>query len=347
MPILAKTHRQGIARAIQQPPSRWWLGFSLCLFLPGCTLAFLATGPHSAAAAGLWTLPVWLLIAADRWGPAERRQVPFAAPTWFFDGLLYALVGLQALNLPAMGWMVSRLEWSAAPDWAAGLVNLLAVRILMGSNSCCAAIAPAHELIHRRNRWQRWLGRMLLITVGYDHFYLAHRCGHHAQLGHREDPSTAREDESYEAFFRRSLAAQWRIAWRAGRRSLAAGLAAEAALWAGFAWAFGPLAAFMLGYQAVVAVRLLEAVNYFQHFGLTRDSSRAGATAWACDSAVSLFLFLGLTRHADHHRRPGVPYPWLRSLSGELAMPCGYLWMAIWVKNRSAGYRRWAAGRWG
>jgi alkane 1-monooxygenase len=347
MPILAKTLSEGISitGTLRQPLSFWWLGFGVSLLLPICTLAFLGTGPHGALAALLWTWPVWLLIAADRWGPAECRMVPPTAPRWFFDGLLYALAGLQILNILALGLMVSRLSWTTAPDFGAGLANLLAVRILMGTNSCCAAIAPAHELIHRRRRGLRWLGRLLLITVGYDHFFVAHRRGHHAKLGSSEDPSTARLGESYEAFFRCSLARQWRIAWRTERRSALGGLAAEALLLVAFGWIFGLLALFMLLYQALVAVRLLEAVNYFQHFGLTLDSGRAAATAWDTDSAVSLFLFLGLSRHADHHRRPGVPYPELRSLPEGPRMPYGYLGMALWVKNRNAAYRRWAAER--
>lgn len=347
MPILAKSLPAEFPvswyRALLPP---WWAGFGLSLFLPLSTLAFLATGPHGAGAALAWTLPVWLLILADRFGPDERRLVPAAAPRGFFDGVLYALVALQVLNVLGLGYLVASLPWATGADIGTSLVNLLALRILMGTNSCCAAIAPAHELIHRRQRWQRWLGRLLLVTVGYDHFYVAHRLGHHARLGSGEDPSTAEVGERYGAFCRRSCLSQWRIAWRYEPRAVGRGVAVELALLAGFGWAFGPLAAFMLAYQALVAVRLLEAVNYFQHYGLTMASGRAGATAWRTESAVSLFLFLGLSRHADHHRRPAAPYPELRVLEDNgPVLPYGYLGMALWVKNRCGNYRRWAAGR--
>ncbi|MGZ8966264.1 fatty acid desaturase, partial [Methylomagnum sp.] len=261
MPILAKSLPPELPaswhRALLPP---WWWGFGLSLFLPVSTLAFLVSGPHGMGAALLWTLPVWLLILADRFGPTERRLVPATAPHGFFDGLLYALAALQVLNVLGLGFMVASLAWATGADVGASLVNLLALRILMGTNSCCAAIAPAHELIHRRKRWQRWLGRLLLVTVGYDHFYVAHRLGHHARLGSGADPSTARPDESYGAFCRRSCLGQWRIAWRYEPRAVGRGLAVELALLAGFGWAFGPLAAFMWLYQALVAVRLLEAV---------------------------------------------------------------------------------------
>lgn len=346
MPILVKTIPEGISASLCRSWSpSWWWGFSLSLFLPVSTLAFLLSGPHPGGTALLWTLPVWALIAADRFGPSETRSVPGEAPRWFFDGLLYVLASLQMANVLALGLMVSNLAWDNAEGILASVANLLAVRVLVGPDFCCAAIAPAHELIHRRRRWQRLLGRLLLVTVCYDHFFVAHRIGHHARLGSRDDPSTARGDETYEVFFRRSCWQQWREAWRQEPRSVLRGLAAELALLAGFGLLFGPLALFMLAYQALVAVRLLEAVNYFQHFGLTLDSGRAAMTAWNSDSAVSLFVFLGLPRHADHHRRPAAPFPELRAVADGPRLPYGYLGMAWWVKNRSSGFRRWALAR--
>ena len=338
--------RAGPVRWLRRLGVPWWLGYGLSWVLPVSTLGFLLTGPHPIGAALAWTLPVWLLIAADRWSPVEERVVPQTAPKAFFDGLLYGEVLLQALNLLAMGQMVSALQWSSGDAVLTALVNLLAVRILAGTNACCSVIAPAHELIHRRARWQRRLGRWLLLTVFLDPFFIAHRLGHHARLGQAEDPSTAAVDEGYESFFRRSVRRQWQIAFQARPRSAVFGLAVQLALVIAYGLAFGGLALFMWVYVSWAALRLLEAVNYFQHFGLGEMAGRPTATAWRCGSAVSLFLFFGLTRHADHHRRPAVTYPELQNRELERA-PClrhGYLWTAIWVKNDCRGYRAWAMG---
>lgn len=330
-----------IFKASSSPP--WWAGFSICLFLPLSTLFFLLSGPHAPGLAIVWTLPVWLLVAADHWGPSERRGIPADAPPWFFDGLLYALAILQAFNIPAMGWFVSRLDWDTGAAVLASLLNLLALRILGGTNACCSVIAPAHELIHRRSRIARSVGRLLLGSVFYDHFHIAHKVGHHARLGTAGDPSTAQANECYERFFRRSFISQWRIACQQRPRRAWAGLLLETACLYGFYLSFGALAAFMLLYQSLAAIRLLEAVNYFQHFGLMAGTG--AARAWRCDSAISLFLFLGLSRHADHHQRPGVPYQGLRDLPGGPDLPLGYLGTAIWVKNASGSFRRWALAR--
>ncbi len=326
----------------------WWTGFALSWLLPLTTLAFALTGPHSWPAALAWTLPVFALILADLWGPDECRRVPATAPRWFFDGILHGLVGLQIANLLAMGGMVARLDWTVGSDILTALVNLLALRILGGTNVCCSVIAPAHELIHRRSRWQRRWGRLLLLTCFYDHFQVSHRLGHHARLGTGDDPSSALASETYPVFFWRSLRGQWRIAWRHRPRVVLQGLVIEFGMMAAYALAYGGMALFMWGYINVVGIRLLEAVNYFQHFGLRRTSADPRSTAWRCDSAVSLFLFLGLPRHADHHRRPGVSYPDLEIRSGQPRLPCGYLGMAVWVKNASGSFRRWAgrAGGW-
>ena len=314
----------------------------MSLVLPVSALIFLTTGPHSGFSALIGTFPVLLMIVADRWGPSESRPVPDAAPRAFFDGLLWCLFLLQVANLLAMGWMVFRLQWTGAEAIATSFLNLVVLRILCGTNACCSVIAPAHELIHRRSRWQRRIGRFMLMSVFYDHFFVSHRLGHHAKLGTAGDPSSCSANENYPTFFWRSLAGQLKIAWRSQPRSLLLGLGVELVLMGLYLMAFGGLALFAWIYVSWVAIRLLEAVNYFQHFGLTSESDRSGETAWHCNSAVSLFMFLGLTRHADHHRRPGAAFTELNEVDGGLKLPYGYLVMAIWVKNSSGSFRRWA-----
>jgi alkane 1-monooxygenase len=323
----------------------WWSGFGLSLVFPLAILGFLATGPHGLWGVVAWTLPMWVLVALDYFSPPEIRPVPAEAPRGFFDGILYLLALLQVLNVLALGGMVARLGWASPLDIGLSLLHLAAVRLMVGANFCCAAICPAHELIHRRNPWQRRLGRLLLMTLCYDHFAVSHQRAHHARLGSAEDPSTARLGESFEDFFRRTCAVQWHTAWRTDRRSMLTGVVIQA-VWLGvYLGVFGPLALVMLLRESWAAVRTLEAVNYFEHYGLTQDSGRAELTAWRNDSAVSLFLFLGLTRHADHHRRPAAPYPALRVAEDGPVMPYGYLGMAVWVQRRNEGYRKWAGER--
>ncbi|HLF95960.1 MAG TPA: fatty acid desaturase [Methylococcaceae bacterium] len=316
----------------------WWAGFLASLVLPVTTLAFLAGGPKPWHEALLWTLPVWTLIAADHCSPALTRDPPKGLADWPFDLLLCLLAALQFANVIALAAFAAQTQWQSAGTVGVSLVNLLAARILTGTNSCCAAIAPAHELIHRRSRFMRLLGRLLLWTVFYDHFAIAHARFHHRRWGTRRDPSIARPGESYRAFLLRTLPAQFRLAWRADARGVLIGLAGETLLAVLIAVQFGWVALAMFFYQAAVAVRLLEAVNYFQHWGLqAKDASHP--VAWVGASAVSQFLFLGLPRHSAHHRRAGETYPRLRFDPDGPRLPYGYLWMAVLVKNADRRYQ--------
>src|SRR5262249_14102670 len=89
-----------------------------------------------------------------------------------------------------------------------------------GVNSGYSGIVVAHELIHRREAHWRLLGRMLMGLVLYEHFYTEHVRGHHVRVGTPDDPATARFGESFFAFFRRTVPAQWRSAWRLEARRL-------------------------------------------------------------------------------------------------------------------------------
>lgn len=307
-----------------------WAGYTLSLLLPLTTLAFGKGGPWPWWQALVWTIPVWLLIIADYFSPSLRCVPPSQLPDWPFEGLLYVLCMLQPLNIYVVADMIARTRWGNSAEIIESLTNLVAVRILAGTTSCCAAIAPAHELIHRRSKWKRQLGRMLLCTVLYDHFAIVHNRLHHKYVNTLTDPSYAKMGDRYEPFFRRTVRLQWHAAWAMDPIHTLYGVGIEVLLLIGISSFFGPLSLILFLYQAVAAVRLLEAVNYFQHKGL----ERGGPSAWHCDSAISLFLFIGLPRHDDHHRHALTPYHKLISNDHGGRLRYGYLITALLVKNR-------------
>jgi alkane 1-monooxygenase len=82
--------------------------------------------------------------------------------------------------------------------------------------------------------------------------------------------------EGYWRFLARTLAGSLAHAWALDRRDVAASWAATLAVAAALGAAFGPLAvAFFFG-QSAMAVALLEAVNYVEHYGLQREKLRDG-----------------------------------------------------------------------
>lgn len=331
----------------------------LCSFiLPLSVAVFFISGPHGIGGAVAWTLPVWALVLADWFSPKSGEQPPAAAPHLFFDGLLYALAALQIVNIGLMLHYVECLTFATPSEFIPGACNLIAVRILVGTSSGSSGFIAAHELIHRPGRCSRLLGRMLLWSVCYDHFIIAHTRGHHFHVGMQQDIATARRGENFAGYWKRVCREHFLYAWHSeqerlnktparwprtrifGNRVLH-GLLAEALLLAAIVTAFGWLAAAMFLYQAFAAVRLLEAINYFQHWGLV-DGKASNTLAWVTDSCLTQYCLIGLSHHISHHQNAAQPFYQLPYSHLGPMLPYGYFVMNLWVKLDNAAYQTMA-----
>jgi len=328
-----------------------WARHLTSLFIPCLSLAFLWTGPHAWYVAPLFMLPLFAAHQLDCSALRERRQPDAGLPAGPFDGLVYVLAGLQL-------WIVVETVRLFQVQ-SLFSVDMVMTFVLVGGSSGFSIIT-AHELIHRRKRWEQGLGRLLLCSVLYEHFYTEHLRGHHVRVGTPEDPATARFGESYSAFFRRTVPAQLRSAWRLEKRRLGDpemplldrrmlrnrilhGFAVEWGLAFGILYGFGlaPFVAFLL--QAWAAVRLLEAVNYFEHWGLLRSRSRVRPVdSWDTHSWFTFYGLVGLSRHADHHAWPARPYQQLRVWDEAPQLPFGYVGMVDLVLERNDEFQRLA-----
>jgi alkane 1-monooxygenase len=310
---------------------RRWLRHLSSLLFPALTLGFVASGPHHPAAALPGILLVALVTVLDgRAGPARATPDGDAA-TWPFTALAVTLALMQLATLALLVRMV------AVGGWSWGLV---VVGWFVGNNSGWGSLVVAHELIHRRARPLRWLGRALLCTVLYDHFFVEHVRGHHVRVATAGDPATARFGESYQAFFARTVPAQFASAWRLCRRDVLVGLVVEAALVAAIAVVAGWPGVAVFVWQAYGAVSVLEAVNYFEHWGLERQGARPGARdAWDTESWLTLYTLIGLSRHADHHAHAARPFERLRALDESPKLPGGYYAMVTLAQLRNRTFR--------
>ena len=54
-------------------------------------------------------------------------------------------------------------------------------------------INVAHELGHRKTKWERFLAKLLLMPSLYMHFYIEHNFGHHLNVGTPDDPATSKK----------------------------------------------------------------------------------------------------------------------------------------------------------
>jgi alkane 1-monooxygenase len=341
----------GPQRAGARAPAALFARHLLAFWFPGTAFAFLATGPHPWYGALPFLIPLVAAHVLDTSGRRELREPPPGVPDWPFDAIVYALSALQLANIALL------VRLFAAQDLLS--LDFLVAHVVVGASSGYSIIT-AHELIHRKGAWHQRLGRALLCTVLYEHFFTEHLRGHHVRVATADDPATARFGESFARFYRRTVPAQFRSAWRLEKKRLGDeamplldrrmlrskvlhGLLAEAGLCAAIALAFGgvALAAFVL--QGLLASRLLEIVNYFEHWGLERGGPRVGPSeSWDTHSWFTYWSLIGLSRHADHHTFGARPFQRLRVAPEAPLLPRGYVGTIAMVMMNNREFRRLA-----
>ena len=285
-----------------------------------------------------------LAVGRDKTNPSSEQAAALGNDRWLHLPLRLWVPVQFAL----IGWGAWQFAQPHTGAWQA-LGLMLSVGLVSGGQG----ITIAHELGHRRSRSDRWLAQALLVMVGYGHFHIEHNRGHHARVATQDDPATARRGEGFYRFCRRALPGGWRSAWalecaRLARQELPRCsahnmmlwyAAASAALLLASALAFGMAGALFFVGQALIAVTLLEAVNYIEHYGLQRRRGTDGRLepvthhhSWNAAERVSNAWLFNLQRHADHHAHPALPYAALRHHEGSPQLPTGYtgmLWLAL------------------
>ena len=253
---------------------------------------------------------------------------------------------------------VSGLVWLTPNDCLVSVVNLVVVRFVVATSSGTSAIVVAHELIHRPQKYWQLCGRALLLSVCYQHFIITHKQGHHVSVGMAEDIAAARFSESFKDYWRRAYIGQLRYAWHVEQQRLGLadsqvshwqvlnnqvlqGVLLEVLLLLLVTLYFGWLAAALFIYQAVAAVRILEAVNYFQHWGLS-DGRFGKSYGWVNRSWLTSYLFIGLANHIGHHTDENAHFYQIPYSEQGPRLPYGYFVMNLWVKLGNSSYQKMA-----
>jgi alkane 1-monooxygenase len=324
----------------------------LAFWFPGTAFLFLVTGPHPWYLALPFLAPGFLAHWLDTSGRRELRQPPEALPDWPFDAIVYVLAALQLANVALL------VRLFAVQDLLS--LDFLVAHLVVGASSGYSIIT-AHELIHRKGVWDQRLGRLLLCSVLYEHFYTEHLRGHHLRVATSDDPATARYGETFQRFYLRTVPAQFASAWRLEKKRLGDeamsnldprilrsrvlhgllvewGVAAAVAAFVGWV----AFAAFVL--QGLLASRLLEIVNYFEHWGLERRGPRIGPSeSWDTHSWFTYWSLIGLSRHADHHTFGSRPFQRLRTVPEAPLLPYGYVGTIALVMIKNREFRRLAS----
>ncbi|MBI4349569.1 MAG: alkane 1-monooxygenase [Elusimicrobia bacterium] len=317
--------------------------------LPFClAFAFPPLVVWSAGQGGLWTLfPIGVIfgvlpivdLAAGTPHPGEPEAddaAAFRAITWLWVPV-HAAFTAWATRLAASG-ALSGME----------RVGLIAS---VGAVAGAVGITFAHELIHRSPRFERLLGDVLLALVTYPHFAVEHVFGHHRRVATPDDPATSRLGEGFWGFLPRALAGSLRHAWKLRPDRMRMYAVSTTLLYASVWSAWGAAGVGFFLAQSAVAVLLLEAINYVEHYGLVRRQLSPGSYepvrpwhSWDSGHRVSNWVLINLARHADHHCSAARPFATLRLLPEAPRLPAGYGTMVV-IALVPAAWRRVMAPR--
>ena len=307
-----------------------------------------------SAVYGGWTvllLPVvtWYFFAAlDGFIGLELENADLSASEddlFWYKAITVAWAPLQFLTLFGLIWYASSTDHLS-------MLETFFVFFGMGVISGTVGINYSHELMHQKNKLERWMADILLAMVLYSHFRSEHLLVHHRYVGTPRDPVTARYNEGFHQFYPRVLRESLRSAFAAERDMLArknlpwhhrsnpfwkyACLQGVMVILAFAIGGWSGVAMFLI--QAGVAIWQLELVNYVEHYGLTRKHLGDGKYehvlpqhSWNAAQKASNWLLINLQRHSDHHYKPDRRFPLLQNYTEADApqLPYGYPVMTI------------------
>jgi len=218
---------------------------------------------------------------------------------------------------------------------------ILSTGMVLGTNG----INVGHELGHRQNTNERFIGKALLLPALYMHFYIEHNYGHHLHAATKEDPATARYNQNVYAFWFTSTIRQYINAWKIQMKLLKNNSNSFFSFKNDMLWftiiqfmylfivflIFGNLGLLFALCAAVTGFLLLETVNYIEHYGLLRGKTNSGRYervkeihSWNSNHIVGRIILYELTRHSDHHYKTSKKYQVLECHKESPQMPFGY-----------------------
>ncbi|MEP1032042.1 alkane 1-monooxygenase [Ekhidna sp.] len=258
-----------------------------------------------------------------------------------FDWQLYIMVPIQFVLLAT--FLISMQE--------IGLTLLDKIGRISAMGLMCGVIGinVAHELGHRKEKYEQFMAKALLLTSLYMHFFIEHNRGHHKNVSTKEDPSSARYGEMLYAFWIRSVVFAYLSAWKLEAERLKKKgkspfsfqneMLQFQLIQIAFTIGIGMLFSWIImGYfmvAAMIGFLLLETVNYIEHYGLERDLKGEAYErvmphhSWNSDHKIGRIILFELSRHSDHHYIASRKYQILRHIDESPQMPTGYPGMMI------------------
>lgn len=256
---------------------------------------------------------------------------------WIFNWMLYINI------LLVFGVLIYALIKSIPINMIS--LDFLGILFTVGMVIVSNGINVAHELCHRKNLFERYLGKFLLIPSLYMHFYLEHNFGHHLNVATPNDPVTAKYNEPLYSFWISAVFGELNGAMKIQRKRLQDKNLPFFSLQNDMLWygiiqfiylvtgliVFGLKGLILIIVVAIIAILMFESVNYIEHYGLLRTKLNSGRYervqekhSWNSNHILGRIVLYELTRHSDHHRSSTIEYQNLKSIDNSPQLPFGY-----------------------
>lgn len=322
-----------------------FLKYTSVLVIPGLTvLAILSSGwlTFSTVIFSYAMIPAMEFLFNSDQSNLEEQLSNSLVNDRKYDYLLYAMV-------PVLYGVLSFYLWTITHRTLTTL-EYTGMTISMGINCGVLGINVAHELGHRKSKFDQFMAKLLLLSSLYLHFIIEHNRGHHKYVSTPQDPASARKGETVHVFWFRSIVMAYISAWKIeGQRLKKLGQKAFslknemlqfqllqitfiAVIYLVFGW-WG-----MIGFlsAALIGIFQLETVNYIEHYGLSRKEISEGRYervqpwhSWNSNHVVGRLMLFELSRHSDHHYLASKKYQVLDHHEGSPQMPTGYPGMMV------------------
>jgi len=286
--------------------------------------------------------PILASISQD-WLNPDREQYKLLENDWRFSIPLTGLVIVDNIStLFAIYYFSTQdLPWFYYPG-----------ALFLAGSFAGHQFLVAHELFHKRDKFNKLVGISTMFKNLYLHYYIEHTMGHHKHIGTPEDPTTARYGESLFQYLPRVISSSYRSAWNIEKKRLTK--------FKGYKthWVIQnqmilftvsytipiSLAYYFLGFKGliiyliviVLSIIILETVDYIEHYGLIRKEIAPGeyekvnvTHSWNAPHRLSNYILFKLERHSDHHENAYKPYQTLASYDDSPMLPQGYFFCII------------------
>ena len=188
---------------------------------------------------------------------------------------------------------------------------------------CGHAINVAHELGHRKNKFEQFLSKYLLLSTLYS-IFIEHNRGHHLKVATDKDPASAKKSEWLYIFFIRSIVLQYISSWKIEYKRLKMNKITffsshnqmiqftliQFFLLITIYFTLNLYSVLLFSFTALFGIIILETINYVEHYGLVRNLKENGRYeaisefhSWNSNYPLGRLFFFQLTLHSDHHMK--------------------------------------------